>query len=85
MPSAAYFRRQADICLRLSLIASDDGVSNRLITMAREYMATSEALDRETGADPPSTAERSASPDDANRDPPDLAGAADIPGSGVES
>ena len=32
MPSAAYFRRQADICLRLSLIASDEGVSARLIT-----------------------------------------------------
>jgi hypothetical protein len=86
MPSAAYFRRQADICLRLSLIASDDGVSNRLITMAREYMATSEALDRETGIDPPSMADRSASPDDdANRDPPDLAGASDMPGSGAES
>ena len=49
MPSAAYFRRQADICLRLSLIASDENVSNRLITMAREYMATSDALDREKG------------------------------------
>ena len=48
MPNAAYFRRQADICLRLSLIASDDEVSNRLITMARSYMAKSDALDRET-------------------------------------
>jgi hypothetical protein len=54
MPSAAYFRRQADICIRLSLIASDDGVSNRLITMAREYMASSEALDREKRAGPAS-------------------------------
>jgi hypothetical protein len=35
MLSAEYFRRQADICVRLSLIASDDEVSNRLITMAR--------------------------------------------------
>jgi hypothetical protein len=34
MPSAAYFRRQADICLRLSLISSDGEVSNRLIIMA---------------------------------------------------
>src|SRR5713101_7981756 len=57
MPSAAYFRRQADICLRLSLIASDDGVSNRLITMTRGYMATSESLDRETAADPPAMAD----------------------------
>ena len=44
MPSAAYFRRQADICLRLSLIASDDAISTRLVTMAKEYLATGEAL-----------------------------------------
>jgi len=39
MPSSAYFRRQADICLRLSLIASDEEVSSRLIKMSREYLA----------------------------------------------
>jgi hypothetical protein len=52
MPSSAYFRRQADICLRLSLIASDDEVANRLITMSREYLAKSDALagDAETDA-----------------------------------
>ena len=44
MPSAAYFRRQADICVRLSLIASDEEVSNRLIMMAREYTAKGAAL-----------------------------------------
>jgi hypothetical protein len=54
MPSAAYFQRQADICLRLSLIASDEGVSKRLITMAREYMASFEALERDKGANPES-------------------------------
>ncbi len=48
MPSAAYFRRQADICLRLSLISSDDEVSSRLIAMARDYLAIGEALERET-------------------------------------
>jgi hypothetical protein len=47
MPNPEYFRRQADICLRLSLIASDDEVSNRLITMARSYMAKGDALERE--------------------------------------
>jgi hypothetical protein len=47
MPSAAYFRRQADICLRLSLIASDDAISTRLVTMAKEYLATGEALERQ--------------------------------------
>jgi hypothetical protein len=44
MPSAEYFRRQADICVRLSLIASDDEVSNRLVNMAREYKAKGDAL-----------------------------------------
>jgi hypothetical protein len=47
MPNPEYFRRQADICLRLSLIASDDEVSNRLLTMARSYMAKSDALERD--------------------------------------
>jgi hypothetical protein len=54
MPSSAYFRRQADICLRLSLIASDEEVSNRLIIMAREYAAKADALGKEAAADPPS-------------------------------
>jgi hypothetical protein len=49
MPSAEYFRRQADICLRLSLIASDDAISARLVTMAKEYLATSEALEKPSG------------------------------------
>ena len=44
MPSAAYFRRQADICLRLALIASDEEVSNRLIMMAREYSERAESV-----------------------------------------
>lgn len=56
MLSAEYFRRQADICVRLSLIASDDEVSNRLITMARAYMAKGDALAKEAAADaPPAT------------------------------
>lgn len=62
MPSAAYFRRQADICLRLSLIASDEEVSNRLIIMAREYAAKADVL-KEGAADPPPAGERTALPD----------------------
>jgi hypothetical protein len=85
MPSAAYFRRQADICLRLSLIASDDNVANRLITMAREYMATSDALDRERGGNP-SAADPSASPDgDVDGTPPGFPDLSDISGSSAES
>ena len=62
MPSAAYFRRQADICLRLSLISSDAEVSNRLIIMAREYGAKADAM-REAAADPSPAADRTALPD----------------------
>jgi len=47
MPSPAYFLRQADICLRLSLIVSDEQVSNRLIAMAQEYKAKPAALEPE--------------------------------------
>ena len=61
MPSAAYFRRQADICLRLSLISSDGEVSNRLIIMAKEYTTKADALE-EAAADPP-PADRTALPD----------------------
>src|SRR3981081_452129 len=62
MPSAAYFRRQADICVRLSLIASDEEVSNRLIIMAREYTAKGDAMEKEAEADPPPSRERTALP-----------------------
>ena len=61
MPSAAYFRRQADICLRLALIASDEEVSNRLIMMAREYTTKGDALAGQSGADPPPGVDRLAS------------------------
>jgi len=47
MPSAAYFRRQADICLRLSLVSSDDAASTRLVAMAKEYLAACEAVEQQ--------------------------------------
>jgi hypothetical protein len=62
MPSAAYFRRQADICLRLSLISSDGEVSNRLIIMAKEYATKADAIAIKE-ADATSAAERTALPD----------------------
>jgi hypothetical protein len=52
VPSAAYFRRQADICLRLSLIASDDADSTRLLAMSRHYQAVGEALERQAAETP---------------------------------
>jgi hypothetical protein len=50
VPNAAYFRRQADICLRLSVITSDEAVSTRLLAMARDYQATSDALEKQSVA-----------------------------------
>jgi hypothetical protein len=55
MASVAYFRRQADLCLRLSLLASEDEVSNRLVLMAREYMATAESLESSGGGNTDAT------------------------------
>ena len=44
MPGSAYFLRQADICLRLSLVTSDEQVANRLIAMSLEYKAKAARL-----------------------------------------
>ncbi len=46
MPSSKYFRRQADTCLRLSIITSDDEVASSLVRMARYYKARADALER---------------------------------------
>jgi adenine C2-methylase RlmN of 23S rRNA A2503 and tRNA A37 len=45
MASAAYLRRQAEVCLRLSLAASNNEVSNRLMVMAKEYNEKAAALE----------------------------------------
>lgn len=88
MPSAAYFRRQADICLRLSLISSDQEVSNRLIIMAREYAAKADVLkeaaaEKAEAADPPPAADRTALPD-IGQDDAALSFAANAPESPAE-
>ena len=73
MPSSAYFRRQADICLRLSLIASDEEVSSRLIKMSREYLAKGDALaGAEADAGPPLPDHEPGSP--SHQIEPDAAG-----------
>jgi len=69
MTSVAYFRRQADICFRLALIASDEEVSNRLIIMAQEYTAKGNALAKQAGADASSTVDPGALTDMAGDDP----------------
>ena len=80
MPSAAYFRRQADICLRLSLISSDGEVSNRLIIMAKEYATKADALEEAADAPP---ADRTALPD-VGRDAAALSLAPNTPESPAE-
>jgi hypothetical protein len=44
MPSSEYFRRQADICFRLALIASGRGVSSQLMAMAHDYKTNADAI-----------------------------------------
>ncbi len=39
MPSVACLRRQADVCLKLSLLTSDLEIAGRLVVMAEEYTA----------------------------------------------
>ena len=53
MPSADYFCRQADICVRLSLATSDPEISSRLIMMAEEYkLRAAEAEDQSPPTEP---------------------------------
>jgi len=63
MPTPEYFRRQADICLRLSLIASDDEVSSRLIVMAQDYKAKGNAVEAESKSPLTAVVIHSVSPD----------------------
>src|SRR3954471_19296078 len=57
MPSSEQFGRQADICMRLSAIASDDEVASRLIAMAHAYTAKAAALEQ-AGSKPAGDNER---------------------------
>jgi hypothetical protein len=43
MSRADYFRRQANTCLRLSLISSSEEVANRLVVMAQDYRTKADA------------------------------------------
>ena len=65
--------KQRLICLRLSLIASDEEVSSRLIKMSREYLAKGDALaGGEADAGPPLPDHEPGSPSRAIE--PDAAG-----------
>jgi hypothetical protein len=62
VPSSEYFRRQAEICLQLSLISSEEA-ANRLILMAREYEAKADALEAQPTMAMPTIIGPSTSPD----------------------
>jgi hypothetical protein len=64
MPSSEYFRRQSDICHRLSMIASSEEVANQLIAMAQDYTGRAGEIEAEsTMAMPHDDVAPSASPD----------------------
>ena len=50
MLSTEYFRRQADICLRLSVISSSEEAASQLIVMAHEYQTKADALEAHAGS-----------------------------------
>ena len=62
MPSAGYLRRQADICLRLSVIASDEEASGRLLAIYHDYKAKADAMDAEAEVAADAMAHPDASP-----------------------
>jgi len=68
MPSSEYFRRQADICLRLWLVASDEVVSTLLIAMAQDYMAQADVIEAQPTMAIPTIIGPSTSPDRGTND-----------------
>ena len=50
MLSTEYFRRQAGICLRLSVISSSEEAASQLIVMAHEYQIKADLLEAHAGS-----------------------------------
>jgi hypothetical protein len=69
MPSTEYFRRQSDICLRLSMIASSEEVANLLIAMAQDYHAKADTLEEQSPMAMPTIMGPSTSPDGETTEP----------------
>jgi hypothetical protein len=63
MPSSEYFRRQSDICLRLSMIASSEEVANQLIAMGQDYTGRGDEIEAESAMAMSTMIAPSASPD----------------------
>jgi hypothetical protein len=58
MLSADYYRRQADVCVRLSVAHSDEAISHRLIILARAYYYIAMADDIAGNAQAPAPGSR---------------------------
>jgi hypothetical protein len=50
MLSAEYFRRQAQICRRLSRMATDRDISMKMDALAQQHHAAAEAIERHSAA-----------------------------------
>ena len=50
MLSADYYRRQADVCVRLSVVQSDEAISRRLIILAKAYKDEADDMARSAQA-----------------------------------
>jgi len=69
MSNSEHFRRQADICLRLSLDASSEYMAARFIAMAKDYHAKADALEAEPRGDVSENGHRRTTRRDGGSDP----------------
>ncbi len=51
MPSSTYYQRQAELCMRMALVAQTDGERLRLFVKAKEYSKKAALLDRTASAE----------------------------------
>jgi len=66
MPSRAqYYRRQADICMRLSLLSDDNDVAELLVSKALELMSQAESAAAEDQMTVGSPSDHASQPDEA--------------------
>lgn len=53
MPSADYYRRQSELCLRLALLQDDQHTTYRLVELAKDLQARAEEAGSEPGSSMP--------------------------------
>ena len=64
MPGPDYYRRQADICLGMSVLGEDPAIAAALIALAKEFLAKAEAAERADSAPLPHVIDREESEGD---------------------